>query len=406
MSSFFKKPEWAVKKDTTEPQFYRRSKQTYSDIVAADRQAQSKQKITAESSENISPKEVRDHKRPRISDELEEKDTKSPVTSLPEDEFGEEIEEENESVTVGPPADRSKCHGAIIDEEALPPTTHSTNHLNETSTSRPDQSHLCSSLACHIPQPLQKIPRNSESSSIRPGIFDQPIKSTTPHLKIPQPAKINDPVLDDPVVQILITSVIPNTKPLLIQRKMSQALREVRWAWCKRQGLTLEEQSRIYLTWKGRRLFDVTTCRGLGIKSERKISHSIIDDDLGTSPTELRIHIEAVTDDPTLRDQAISSTHMESQPKAPSSPPDGQDYQTKSMRLILRSLGLTDLRIRARSKTRVSKIITTFRQKKNIPLVQEVSILFDGDRLDPNMRLCDYDIDDEDLLDIQIKLQT
>lgn len=47
----------------------------------------------------------------------------------------------------------------------------------------------------------------------------------------------------DPPIQLLITSRIPDTKDMIVYRKLSQNIADVRKAWCKRQGLT-EERTR------------------------------------------------------------------------------------------------------------------------------------------------------------------
>ena len=73
------------------------------------------------------------------------------------------------------------------------------------------------------------------------------------------------PAPADPDVSILITSPLPNTKPLIVIRRVSQRLRDVRVTWCQRQNFAPETTAEIFLVWRGRRLFDVTTCRSLGI---------------------------------------------------------------------------------------------------------------------------------------------
>ena len=73
------------------------------------------------------------------------------------------------------------------------------------------------------------------------------------------------PPTSDPVVQILITSQIANTEPLIVCRGLSQRLKDVRLAWCQRQGFKPEFIPTVFLTWKSKRLFDVTTCKSLGI---------------------------------------------------------------------------------------------------------------------------------------------
>ena len=69
----------------------------------------------------------------------------------------------------------------------------------------------------------------------------------------------------DPILQILITSDIKNTTPLIVSRRLSQRLKDVRLAWAKRQNFTTEFTDTVCLTWRRKRVFDVTTCKSLGI---------------------------------------------------------------------------------------------------------------------------------------------
>jgi hypothetical protein len=72
------------------------------------------------------------------------------------------------------------------------------------------------------------------------------------------------------------------------------------------------------------------------------------------------------------------------------------------MKLVLRSPGLDDFKIKARAKTPISRLISAFRNKQNISMDQTISLQFDGDKLKPDDCLGDYDIDDLDLVDVQI----
>ena len=101
------------------------------------------------------------------------------------------------------------------------------------------------------------------------------------------------PLQPDPILQILITSTIPDTKPLIVTKKISQRLKDVRLAWVERQQICPEIMDKVFLTWRGKRLFDVTSCRSLGIGSGPmgRISakgDNVIDD-------EGHIHMEAMT---------------------------------------------------------------------------------------------------------------
>lgn len=74
--------------------------------------------------------------------------------------------------------------------------------------------------------------------------------------------------LPDPAVKILIQSRIDNTNPLLVYRKLSQDLRDVRHAWCQRQNFDEDFTAQVFLIYRTRRVYDVTTVRSLGLETD------------------------------------------------------------------------------------------------------------------------------------------
>ncbi len=100
----------------------------------------------------------------------------------------------------------------------------------------------------------------------------------------------------DAVVQILITSRIENSEPLIVSRKISRRLKDVRVTWCQRQGFSREFMDTVFLTWRGKRLFDVTTCKSLGIAVDQdgtmltKGQKDILGEEYR------QIHMEAITE--------------------------------------------------------------------------------------------------------------
>jgi len=101
----------------------------------------------------------------------------------------------------------------------------------------------------------------------------------------------------DPIVDILITSRLPNTKPLIVSRKLTQRLKDVRVAWCQRQGFSAEISAGVFLTWRGKRMFDVTTCRslGIGVDTDGNVALRGERDVLGEGNRQ--IHMEAMTEE-------------------------------------------------------------------------------------------------------------
>lgn len=72
----------------------------------------------------------------------------------------------------------------------------------------------------------------------------------------------------DPPVTILVYSQIDNTNPLKVYRKLSQNLREIRLAWCKRQGFSESFTDNVFLIHRMRKVYDVTTCKSLGLETD------------------------------------------------------------------------------------------------------------------------------------------
>lgn len=69
----------------------------------------------------------------------------------------------------------------------------------------------------------------------------------------------------DPTLNILISSRIPNTGPLIASRKLLQRLKEVRVVWCSRQDFDHVTAAAVFLTFRGRRIFDFQSCHSLGV---------------------------------------------------------------------------------------------------------------------------------------------
>lgn len=70
----------------------------------------------------------------------------------------------------------------------------------------------------------------------------------------------------NPPIRIFIDPRIPDTQPLMVTRKWNQRFREVRNAWCERQDFVKDFADTVIFTWRGIRIFDVASCKSLGIK--------------------------------------------------------------------------------------------------------------------------------------------
>ncbi|OJD18577.1 hypothetical protein AJ78_01418 [Emergomyces pasteurianus Ep9510] len=230
----------------------------------------------------------------------------------------------------------------------------------------------------------------------------------------------------EPIVKILITSDIPNTSPLIVQRRLNQDLCDVRRAWCGRQGFSDDMATSVFLTWKGRRLFDVTTCKSLGLQEEKEkglllplpIRDYYYDDNeddySGHDDGSLEVHMEAVTEK--LYDEKRRQAIKASQGQLGDSDEDkdeDEDEKTQAelaakesqevLLLTLKAPGIEDLKIRVRPKTHISSIIKSFREKRGIRTNHSIQLIFDGDQLHPDSMVTDNDMADLDAIDVRIK---
>lgn len=169
-----------------------------------------------------------------------------------------------------------------------------------------------------------------------------------------EPPPEPDPVA---IVQLLINSEIPGTKPLLVKVKTDTTLGRPREAWCGKQGFTAEETSKVFLTWKNRKMYDYTKVLRLGMKIENGYV-SVLDDPTIYDEENLpKIYVEAWTPELWKKRQAELALEAaaakravieveESEPE-PGPEPEAEAKVTQ-LRLFLKAKGREDFRIRVR----------------------------------------------------------
>ena len=245
--------------------------------------------------------------------------------------------EENEVSVIAVAKSRDK------DDDDFPPSDDEFAELARKAREKARRLHLERDLISPSPDP-----------SSTPGLESQFQRS--PARSTPQPTPPPPP---DPVIQILLTSRIPNTNPLIVNRKASQRLKDVRIAWCQRQGFTPEFTGTVFLAWRGKRLFDVTTCKSLGIGVD--VNGNIVlkgqKDVLGEE--ERQIHMEAMTDAiyEEYKKARHSSTDKESTTvtQTPEEPPTEAKKEAQ-VRIVLKAKGFDDFKLIVKEVSRMAGV--------------------------------------------------
>lgn len=110
-------------------------------------------------------------------------------------------------------------------------------------------------------------PAKPTSPQARPATkLMNPITHDDSHISwVPPIPPKPQPQQPSPRVQIFVHSQIPNTAPLILHFTLDQQLRRVREAWCDKQGFDASFKRSVYLQWQKFKIFDLTTCKSLGI---------------------------------------------------------------------------------------------------------------------------------------------
>ncbi|OJD31076.1 small ubiquitin-related modifier sumo [Diplodia corticola] len=200
----------------------------------------------------------------------------------------------------------------------------------------------------------------------------------------------------DPPVQILVTSRIPDTKPLIVTRKLSQRLQEVRQAWCKRQGFDQEMTDSIFFTFKGRRLFDVATCRSLGLYADA-FGRVRMKDSLDWDENDSKVTVEAVTLYIFNEDAKEAQRQREPEPESEVA----AEPEPKRTKIIIRTKDFGDAKFTCGPETSFEKLATSSINRLKVPASKRPYLLFDGERLDPHDTMAELeDFEDGDVLEM------
>ncbi|KAA6415990.1 MAG: hypothetical protein FRX48_00709 [Lasallia pustulata] len=451
--SLFNKPAWSKPQTPGDPlDFFHRSRQTYVDI-AAEEERKRKRRLARKDEERarVANTEEREGKRRRVADYSDDDDEqsssgsdygelakpsapkvqtvdgqKSPspkrqqispksllkqyeeIASLPE------YKEEQESNEPKP----SQPHIIDLEEGESPPRViyeEDEPEITTVTAVQPPQDEDDALLASdeEFPELARKarekarqkrLEAEAASATLDPSQSNTGEGSLQRSLSLQQPTP--SPQQTDDIVSILITSRIANTTPLIVNRRISQRLKDVRVTWCGRQGFTPEATATVFLTWRGKRLFDVTTCKslGIGVSADGTIVMKGEKDDL--SEEERQIHMEAMTEEifedyKDSKRRAIADEDTEEGEKQEAE--ETEQKPEEQVRIILKAKGLDDFKLKVKPSTPISKIMNAFRSTYGVEADKEVFLLFDGERLERGSRVGESDISDMDSIEVHIK---
>lgn len=409
--SLFNRPDWArtqtAADDETEDSIFSHSNRTYAEIVADDQRKKKeraeKRRLKQEKKERTSAdkREVKDEnskkhgsspKRRRITFEEGEDllGRFGPSAAKSSNTLANDCAQSDDISRRRSPRTNKIANGD--DSRSAPPARLVVVDLGD-SPERSDEVEI-SHVQQHAPAPqpayedsddeFAELARQARARKLRE---DSTKKSQTPDANSPTPGQSvsaqsrlrNSTPPPDPVVKLFIDSRLPGTKPLLVYRKLSQRLQEIRKVWCDKQGFTDDQREGVFLIHRMHRVFDVTSCRSLGLDTNAA-GEIVMKGAEGMDGVD-QVHLEAVTEEiftqlaverekEARRRQGLEAPEEEMEAGAPET---NAASEEKPIRIVLRDGSRTEF------KLKVKPVSTAHR----LPLVH---ILIPGCRLRPSRK--------------------
>ena len=191
---------------------------------------------------------------------------------------------------------------------------------------------------------------------------------------------------DEATVEILVTSMISNTTPLIVRRKLYQTLKVVREVWVdkfiKLGVLPASLKNSIILTWRQKQLFDVSTCEDLCLpNTDSSVSSQVLDENG-------RLHLEIWTHD-------LLKEHLRKQAE-PTPEPQPEELVIKYKILLKGIKDKVPLKMKCAPSSLVQRMVDQYRKTHALPDNKEITLQFEGDKLDPTMMISETVLGEED----------
>jgi hypothetical protein len=264
-------------------------------------------------------------------------------------------------------------------------------------------------LGVHAVGKQQKVPQAQDSEQ-RPPQYprDGPLLAQSRAAPPPPPP----PKEDETIVQILVTTKIPDARSLIVNRKVSQPMQQVRQVWCSRQNFNEDMTAKVIFTWRGKRLYDTTTSMRLltVLKEERARQMGGLADDEDEDPSNGRIEIEAITKDmyeqkalEKNREEADGNGNRDGNVEDRRSHERSITPTKQEFTIVMNAQGLEALRFKVRPHTPIAKIMAAFKKMRKVDPEKTCWLVHDGDRLEPELTVSETEIEDGDAVEVHVR---
>lgn len=231
--------------------------------------------------------------------------------------------------------------------------------------------------------------------------------------------KRHEPII---AIKIFVVSRLPgdvlNHKPFGVKRGLNQNLGVVRMGfiqWARKMGMdiSLDMERDIFLTWKGRRIYDSATGVSLGWQptAAGEFPHRMPGFNSGGVVLEawtmegFEQYKEAqerqrLIDRGEMTDEGMAAGDSG---EAGDTAEEEQEAEVPKIKLSLTEKDTEPLKLSVYADTAIKILIGAYRKQRKVPNDRDIRLQFDGDWLDPGMTVAEADIDDMCTVDVYIR---
>ncbi|KAH7023079.1 ubiquitin-2 like Rad60 SUMO-like-domain-containing protein [Ilyonectria destructans] len=212
--------------------------------------------------------------------------------------------------------------------------------------------------------------------------------------------------------EIFVTSELPEGSPILVKFLFDKPLRVVRDTWIAMQrnkgvDIPMDQNDDVVLTWRRQKVYNYSTLLSLGIRPQADgrlaaDAHGAA----GLLESRTRVHLEAWTPDlfqEMEREEDLRRKREAGELSDEEAAPEEAPEPEIKIKVILKARDLEDVKLTVRPETTVETLVTGFRTQRDVGANQEVSLWFDGERLEEHVTMDDAEIDDMDTIEVHIK---
>ncbi|KAJ3955214.1 hypothetical protein N0V92_008271 [Colletotrichum tropicale] len=214
------------------------------------------------------------------------------------------------------------------------------------------------------------------------------------------------------VVVIFVTSDIPGVVSKQFKFTLSKPIKVLRNAWIDvhsgRLDLPQSEINEVFLTWRGHRLYDLTTLYSLDLQGEYRKTAGGQD---GFKDDWTKVHMEMWT--PALweeheRQVARQRRHDRGEYSDDEGGDGGDEVveaepEEQKIKVLLKTKTDEPLKTSVRPSTKIGTIMELFRKMRGLAPDAPITLMFDGDELEEDVTVADADIGDMETIEVYIR---